>query len=84
MTRLYIRVTVLLSEDRRGGAYSDEVSLKKYLREGVSQQNGIASTWDASGVGMHAGDAGYILQHVSEHLDRFILEYLRVNEAACG
>ena len=24
------------------------------------------------------------LQHVSEHLDRFVLEYLRVNEAACG
>ena len=83
---LYVRVGVLVSKNRRSGAYSIEVSFSEYLRDAVSAQNGIATTWDANGVGMHAGDrdAGYILQHVSECLDRFILEYLRVNEAACG
>ena len=60
----------------RASAYSSQVSFQKYLRDGVSQQIGIAATWDASGIGMHAGDTGYILQHVSEQLDRFILEYL--------
>ena len=81
---MYIRVTVLIFKNRPGGAYSSRVSFQKYLRDGVSQQIGIAATWDASGIGIHTGDAGYILQHVSEQLDRFILEYLRVNEAACG
>ena len=36
-----------------------------------------------SNLGTHTGEARYILQGVSERLDDFILEYLRVNEAAC-
>ena len=30
-----------------------------------------------------SGDAGFILQGLSEYLDGFILDYLRVNESAC-
>ena len=74
---LYVRVGVLVSENRRGGAYSIEVSFQKYLRDGVSDQNGFAATWDTGSYGTHGGDAGFILQSVSEHLDRFVLEYLR-------
>ena len=81
---LYVRVTVVVSENRRSGAYDIEVFFKKYLRDGVSDQNGFAVTWDTGNVGTHGGNAGFILQHLSEHLDRFVLEYLRVNEAACG
>ena len=80
---LYVRVGVLVSENRRGGAFNVEVVFKKYLRDGVSEQNGFAVTWDTGSHGTHGGNAGYILQSVSEHLDRFVLEYLRVNEAAC-
>ena len=40
--------------------------------------------WNTTSYGTHSGNAGFILQSVSEHLDRFVLEYLRVNEAACG
>ena len=50
----------------------------------VSDQNGFAATWDTTSYGTHGGNAGLILQFVSEHLDRFVLEYLRVNEVACG
>ena len=39
--------------------------------------------WETGSYGTHGGDADYILQAVSERLDRFILEYLRVNETAC-
>ena len=81
---LYVRVGVLVSENRRGGAYSIEVLFKKYLRDGVSDQNGFAAAWDTTSYGTHSGNAGFILQSVSEHLDRFVLEYLRVNEIACG
>ena len=81
---LYVRVGVLVSENQRGGAYSIDVSFKKYLRDGVSEQNGFAETWETGSYGTHGRDAGFILQSVSEHLDSFVLEYLRVNEAACG
>ena len=89
---LYIRVTVLNSENRSGGAFHVRMSFNKYLREDVpeywrnemSDLKVLASIWDHGTLGTYAGDAGFILQHVSEQLDRFILEYLRVNEAACG
>ncbi|MCY4584606.1 MAG: hypothetical protein OXB98_01065 [Bryobacterales bacterium] len=45
-----------------------------------------ASTWGAAGgiTGTHGGDAGYIVSSLSRHLDKFLAEYLRVNEAACN
>lgn len=33
--------------------------------------------------GTHGGDSGYIMQGISESLDTFIGDYLRVNEEAC-
>ena len=42
-----------------------------------------ATTWDFGGAGTHGEDADFILQGLSEHLDGFILDYLRVNEDAC-
>ena len=81
---LFVRVGVLVSENRRGGAYSIEVLFKKYLRDVVADQNGFAATWDTGGFGTHSGNAGFVLQAVSEDLDNFVLEYLRVNETACG
>ena len=80
---LYVRVGVLVSENRSGGAYSIGIFFKKYLGDGVSEQSGLAATWETGNYGTHGGDAGYIMQIVSEYLDRFILEYLRVNETAC-
>ena len=40
-------------------------------------------TWDLGATGTHGGDAGYVLQTLSEFVDTFVVEYLRVNEAAC-
>ena len=74
---------MLVSENRSGGAYSIGIFFKKYLGDGVSEQSGLAATWETGHYGTHGGDAGYIMQIVSEYLDRFILEYLRVNETAC-
>ena len=80
---LYVRVGVIVSENRRSGAFSIEVSFKKDVLDVVSDRNGSAVTWATTIYGIHAGDADYILQAVSERLDWFILEYLRVNETAC-
>ena len=76
---LYIRVGVM----KQGSAFTVDVSLNKAVRDVTSSQFGLAETWTAGNFGLHGRDAGYILQSVSELLDRFILEYLRVNEDAC-
>ena len=74
---LYVNVNVL------GRAFSLRVEYSKVLYDGVSGETNYARTWDIDSAGTHGGDAGFILQGLSEYLDRFILEYLRVNEDAC-
>ena len=74
---LYVRVVV------GGPAFSREVSYYKRLYDPVSNEHSLAQTWSTSYFGTHGGDAGFILQHLSEDLDRFILEYLRVNDEDC-
>ena len=74
---LYVNVNV----EARG--FSLNVNYKKWLYDPVSDESFDATTWTISGAGTHHGDAGFILQGLSEYLDSFILEYLRVNEDAC-
>ena len=74
---LYVNVNVV------GRGYSLTVDYRKVVYDPVSGETYNAMTWDIGSAGTHGGDAGSILQGLSEHLDRFILEYLRVNEDAC-
>ena len=78
---LYVNVGVTVS--LFGGAYGTRVSFHKHLRDDVSDRTGFATTWETGVLGMQGKDADFIMQSVSEQLDRFILEYLRVNETAC-
>ena len=75
--RLFVEVTVL------SPAFMYTVTLQKWLRDEVAGAESRVSTWDRSAVGIYDNDTDYIVQGVSEVLDGFILEYLRVNEAAC-
>ena len=74
---LYVNVNV----EARG--FSLDVNYRKWLYDPVSDESFDATTWTIGGAGTHGGDAGFILQGLSEYLDSFILEYLRVNEDAC-
>ena len=74
---LYVNVNV------SGRAFSVSVAFKKPLFDQVSGEGGAAETWNAGFVGTHGGYGGVIMQYLSEALDRFVLEYLRVNEDAC-
>ena len=74
---LYVNVNV----EARG--FSLNVNYRKWLYDPVSDESFDATTWTIGGAGTHRGDAGFILQGLSEYLDSFILEYLRVNEDAC-
>ena len=68
---------------RSSGGFSLSVEYKKLVYDAVRGETNYATTWDVNGTGTHSGDAGFILQGLSEQIDEFILEYLRVNEAAC-
>lgn len=57
--------------------------IKKVCRPAI-KQCGIAPTWRTGSFGTHEGDAQHIRSDVSEHIDEFIVEYLRINEEACS
>lgn len=76
---LYVNVNVV------GSAFSIGIGYNKWLHDEALDIVGRAQTWHAGAAGTHGGgDASFILQGVSEHMDRFVVECLRVNESACG
>ena len=66
-----------------GRAFHVEVQHRKGLRDPLTSETGTAGTWDRSVTGTHSGEGEYIVGPVTRHLDEFLDEYLRVNEAAC-
>lgn len=77
----HLRVTFLTLDD--GRAFVAQMQLSKWLRDDMTGLERGSYTWQSLGFGTHAGDAGFIMQGLSEDLDGFILEYLRVNEGYC-
>lgn len=75
---LYVNVNVFRQ------VFSINVEYYKGLNDSVSGELGVATTWQIGSVGTHGWDAGYILSAVSQYMDKFIDEYLRVNEDACA
>ena len=65
-----------------GSAFGVFVSYKKIVIDETSGVRLIATTWNTSSVGTY-DDPGYIVQNVSENVDKFLVEYLRVNEKDC-
>ena len=65
-------------------AFSTHVSFEKWLTDSMSGESAQGSTWSISSVGTHRKDANYILGGISQYVDTFIDEYLRVNESACS
>ena len=75
---LYINVNII------GLAFSINVELNRYLKNLGYGFGGFAIVWDTGSTGTHGGVGEYILASVSQHMDRFIASYLRVNEAHCS
>ena len=66
-----------------GPAFKFSVTLRKRLRDEVAAVHGEAPTWAREALGTHGDDMDHIARGVSESLDAFILQYLRVNEGRC-
>ena len=83
VTDTYLQVGIAVFQ----GAFAYKVIFSKYLYDSSGNRH-LARTWQEPGapwpaIGTHGGNAGFIMQRLSEDLDAFILEYLRVNEGSC-
>jgi len=75
---LYVNVNVFRM------AFSINLEFKKYVHDPLSGNTGPATTWVAGTTGTHGGSgANYILSSLSQYMDKFLVEFLRVNEKAC-
>ena len=75
---LYLRVTVV------SRVFDIVLDYRKMVYDLASEEFFKTSTWDVGTTGTHGNDAGYIRSAVSEDMDTFILEYMKVNEEACS
>ncbi len=66
-----------------GGAYSLYFALGKYLYDSSSNTSSFTSAWRRIVTGVHGGSSEHILSVVSEGIDEFVDEYLRVNSSVC-
>ena len=76
----YLRIQAAVGKT----AFSVRLEFKKWVSDPLSGERIPAATWNTGSFGTHGGDSGYILSTISEHLDEFLVEFLRVNEEACG
>lgn len=75
---LYINVNVV------GQSHSIRLDFRKDVYDPLSGNTGFAITWNTSGAGTHGGSgANFILSTISQYMDEFLVEFLRVNEKAC-
>ncbi len=66
-------------------AFTTQLYFLKPVRDAVSGMVRFAVTWHRVGVGTYGSDGGnYVISTLSQAMDGFIDEYLRVNEAACA
>ena len=85
LVRMYYSTPVLnITVGVAGTGFSVNIKLQKGLYDKLSKQKFWATTWQTSSVGTY-GNSGssYILASISEHMDKFIDEYLQVNGKAC-
>ena len=78
MEILEVRIAVYFA------AYTIQLRFAKLVDDYRSNIPHFAITWDISSIGGHGGYAPLILDNLSEYLDKFLVEFLRVNESACN
>lgn len=74
---LYVNVNVV------GLSFNIRVELNKPVTDLETKLIYPAPTWQRGTTGTHAKDSDYILQSIGMLMDKFIDEYLAVNESAC-
>lgn len=75
---LYVQVNVFET------AFGVRVEYRKVVADVASDQIGFGATWRVGRLGTHGWDPAFVLSGVSQSMDEFIDEYLRVNADACA
>jgi len=78
----YLSVNVNLSDS--GDFFGPSLSLNRYVNDMGFGIGGFVTVWNTGTVGMHDGNSKHILNTVTLQLDKFITNYLRVNEMECS
>ena len=76
--------SLIVSVSIVGGAFHGSLRLWKELYDPISGVSHAAPTWSNSSTGTHGSEASYVLSFLSQQIDEFLVEYLRVNEEACA
>ena len=63
--------------------YSYQIEMLKLVSDTYTGNKDIAATWGFKELGKHGQNTNYIVASVSQKIDNFIAEYLRVNATAC-
>ena len=74
---IYLNVTVV------GRAFSVSLNFKKDLYDRLSGEYLPATTWNDGVTGTHGSQPSFVVSAVSQLIDQFLVEYLRVNESDC-
>ena len=74
---LYLNVSVV------SPAFSIRLAYEKRLFDPVSGEFWMVETWVISGTGTHSESSTFIRSSVSEYMDEFLVDYLRINEDHC-
>ena len=77
-TRLHVSVHMV------GRAFSTDIAYFKLVYDPTSELVDQASVWLLAGTGTTGGSGEFILSNLQKNMDKFLVEYLRVNEKACG
>lgn len=75
---LYVQISVFEN------AFSVRVEYRKVVADVASDQIGFGGTWRVGRLGTHGWSPAFVLSGVSQSMDEFIDEYLRVNADACA
>ena len=75
---IYLRAHIVIV----ASAFNIQIEFLRWLRNGYDV--GWASTWETGTTGIARSSSSYVLGALSQYMDEFIDEYLRVNAAACG
>lgn len=78
----YLSINVNLSAF--GNFFGSSLSLNRYVNDMGFGIGGFVTVWNTSTIGMHDGDSKPILGAITLLLDKFLTNYLRVNERECG
>lgn len=66
------------------GAFSIDLEFWKVVDDRATRRSELAETWTTGRLVGYGGDADDVMHQVSEGVDRFLLEFFRENEDACG